>query len=313
MTTPMPRRIPAGLAPLAADLHALGMAVNREQWEKAAERLAEHWAPLMFRAIVELGELHQCSEPPHQICTRCTDANGTPEPWPCATLCAVSEAMSPEPGTEPGTIEFEVDPGTWAPIGGHLLVSEAPEPPSATVVTARVEVDNLTRDEAIAALDAVPVGASLWIERKHVVLGGKRFDVNATELTPHAARDYAAALTDHMDAVAHSVDGPRPHVTAQELDAWPFKPGDVVRDSGEDADHGAWLDAAPDGVVVADEKGSKFQQTPNGWFNTEITAVSLVRGALTGHELEREHGPLTVVSLPDVQEACTDEAPAGDA
>jgi hypothetical protein len=81
---------------------------------------------------------------------------------------------------------------------------------------------------------------------------------------------------------------------------WPFSPGDVVRDSGEDADHGAQIDAAPNGVVLADHVGDHWKRDGSGWWCTLNEPTSV--GRLTSHDLERSWGPLTVVSVPD-QEA----------
>lgn len=81
-------------------------------------------------------------------------------------------------------------------------------------------------------------------------------------------------------------------------EGWPFKPGDVVRDSGEDADNGAWLEAAPAGVVVVGDGLEHWRRTPEGWFPTYPSAVDIVAGAVPSHDLEAKYGPMTVVSVP---------------
>lgn len=86
------------------------------------------------------------------------------------------------------------------------MTDKVQTPNPTTAVTARVEIDNLTRDETIAALDALPVDASLRVTRKPVVLGGKRFDLTAAHLSTPAAADFVAAVSSHMDDVASSVD-----------------------------------------------------------------------------------------------------------
>lgn len=79
---------------------------------------------------------------------------------------------------------------------------------------------------------------------------------------------------------------------------WPFKPGDVVRDSGEEADHGAWVEAAPDDAVLADHKGNHWKRESSlGWHRTDVTPVTLLADGLTSHDLEKNYGPLTVVSV----------------
>ena len=64
-----------------------------------------------------------------------------------------------------------------------------------------VIVENVTYDEMAAALQAMPVGRSAVVERKTVVLGGRRYDVTGSDLSPEAARNVAAALHEHMTAV----------------------------------------------------------------------------------------------------------------
>ena len=71
---------------------------------------------------------------------------------------------------------------------------------------------------------------------------------------------------------------------------WPFAPGQIVRDSGE-GDDAAWLDAAPVGTAVQNAEGCEWTRGVHGWFGAHpswATSADLV-----------EHGPLTVVSVPD--------------
>lgn len=228
------------------------------------------------------------------------------------------------------------------------MTDEAQTPTPTVAVTARVEIDNLTRDETIAALDGLPVDASLRVIRKHVVLGGKRFDLTAAHLSTPAAADFVAAVSSHMDDVASSVDrsqfadredGPElvvpapslirgavqaypgrvviSHAKAVELglrpanpapvpvhEPWPFKPGDIVRDSGIDADDAAWLDAAPVGVVVVLDDPSRADR--DLWVRTagEIW-LNLDGGTswISSPDLAAL-GSWRVVSVPEPLEAC---------
>jgi hypothetical protein len=85
---------------------------------------------------------------------------------------------------------------------------------------------------------------------------------------------------------------------ATDVEGWPFKPGTVVRD--EDGDDVAWLDAAPEGVVVRGEIGAEWTRTTTGWSGQTSQWIA-------------QFAPLTVVSVPDAQEACTDETQDGPA
>jgi hypothetical protein len=87
--------VPPGLQPLADDLHSFGMAMTHEQWEERAERIAEHWAPLMFKALLAVFKAHPADED--------GDCSADGDPWPCQTLCAISQAMTPP--TDPFTAE----------------------------------------------------------------------------------------------------------------------------------------------------------------------------------------------------------------
>jgi len=75
---------------------------------------------------------------------------------------------------------------------------------------------------------------------------------------------------------------------------WPFKPGTVVRD--EEGAEVEWLDTAPEGVVVRGEIGAEWTRTKTGWSGQTSEWIA-------------QFAPLTVVSVPDSQEACTDDAP----
>jgi len=88
-----------------------------------------------------------------------------------------------------------------------------------------------------------------------------------------------------------------------EPDGWPFKPGDVVHDSGEDADDAAWLEAAPEDTVVVDYQGTECTRRRAGWSNGTLG------GTVTSVELA-DLGPITVVSVPDMDEACTPDRDA---
>lgn len=83
---------------------------------------------------------------------------------------------------------------------------------------------------------------------------------------------------------------------ATETEGWPFKPGDVVLDSGEEADHGAWVGAAPDGVILSDHAGDRWKRDESGWWCTRNEPTSV---RLNSHDLHTSWGPLTVVSVPD--------------
>lgn len=80
-----------------------------------------------------------------------------------------------------------------------------------------------------------------------------------------------------------------------ETDAWPFKPGDVVLDSGEESDHVAWLEAAPERTVVSDCDGDEWTRKNDGlwWMNRGQTARA------KSSDLNEQVGPLTVVSVPE--------------
>lgn len=84
-------------------------------------------------------------------------------------------------------------------------------------------------------------------------------------------------------------------VLGGETEAWPFKPGDVVFDSGEDADHTGWLEAAPERTVVSDCDGDEWTRKNDGlwWMNRGRTARA------ASNDLHTTVGPLTVVSVPE--------------
>jgi hypothetical protein len=73
---------------------------------------------------------------------------------------------------------------------------------------------------------------------------------------------------------------------------WPFAPGDVVRDSGEDGDDTAWLRAAPAGTVVTDSMAVEWTKPGPGksW---------LADGGAWMRRSERlsEFAPVVVVSV----------------
>jgi hypothetical protein len=77
------------------------------------------------------------------------------------------------------------------------------------------------------------------------------------------------------------------------VEAWPFAPGDVVRDSGEDGDDTAWLDAAPVGVHVVDRYSNPWRRFPKGWASPKATGDG--SGAPSDYLASR--GPITVTSL----------------
>lgn len=79
--------IPPGLKPLADDMHSFAMAMTHEKWEEGAERIAEHWAPLMFKGLLGLTELHVADED--------GDCSADGDPWPCPTLTTISRALTP--------------------------------------------------------------------------------------------------------------------------------------------------------------------------------------------------------------------------
>lgn len=85
--------IPPGLRPAADDLDAYRVAMTDQMRAGTAERIAKVHAPLMLAAHIALIDLHECSPFPKKVCTACHDAAGNPEPWPCPTLCALSQAM----------------------------------------------------------------------------------------------------------------------------------------------------------------------------------------------------------------------------
>jgi hypothetical protein len=73
-------------------------------------------------------------------------------------------------------------------------------------------------------------------------------------------------------------------------EAWPFKPGDVVRDSGEDGDDAAWLEAAAVGVVLIDADAERWTHErtdhPHPWAHSGgawfmNSAALAARGPLT--------------------------------
>lgn len=83
-----------------------------------------------------------------------------------------------------------------------------------------------------------------------------------------------------------------------DADRWPFGPGTIVRD--EDGNEIEWLEAAPEGVVVRSERaGAEWTRTKTGWSGQTSEWIS-------------QFAPLTVVSVPDMDEACADDAPAGN-
>jgi hypothetical protein len=82
-------------------------------------------------------------------------------------------------------------------------------------------------------------------------------------------------------------------VPADQPEAWPFAPGDVVRDSGEDGDDAAWLEAAPEWTVVREGDGDTWERRDGAWWygggNLQPWASA---------NLSQTYGPLTVVSVP---------------
>jgi hypothetical protein len=82
-------------------------------------------------------------------------------------------------------------------------------------------------------------------------------------------------------------------VPADQPEPWPFAPGDVVRDSGEDGDDAAWLDAAPVGVHVIDRHSNPWRRFPKGWASPKATGDG--SGAPSDYLASR--GPITVTSL----------------
>jgi hypothetical protein len=92
------------------------------------------------------------------------------------------------------------------------------------------------------------------------------------------------------------------------VNAWPFAPGDVVRDSGEDGDDAAWLDAAPQRTVVVDSQGTEWTRLGDGWFIADPPVRASRWASLN---LNETYGPLSVVSVgKDVAHAARRAAPA---
>jgi len=71
-----------------------------------------------------------------------------------------------------------------------------------TGIAITVRYTDLTRNEATAALRGLPVGAESRLVRRLARVGGARYDVDVTGLSPQGARDLAATVLEHMQAVA---------------------------------------------------------------------------------------------------------------
>lgn len=125
------------------------------------------------------------------------------------------------------------------------------------------------------------------------------------------ATNYAARIVISRAEAAELGLTPPDAAPVSATEPWPFKPGTLVRD--EDGAEAEWLDVAPVGVVVVSAAVGTVDR--DLWARTAGDHWLCLDGGsswITSPGLAAR-GPVRVVSVPEPLEACTDDAPAGDA